>query len=79
MAKNYTVQFMSLRTAVVYTVSVGGGTGAAIHLKGGAQPFTTQEANDEDMFTPIRTQSGYLRIVDDGRDANGNALEANWW
>ena len=79
MAKNYTVQFMSLRTATVYTVSVGGGTGAAIPLKGGAQPFTTEEANDEDMFTPIRTQSGYLRIVDDGRDANGNALEADWW
>lgn len=79
MAKNYTIQFMSLRTATVYTVSVGGGTGAAIPLKGGAQPFTTEEANDEDMFTPIRTQSGYLRIVDDGRDANGNALEADWW
>ena len=79
MANNYTIQFMSLRTATVYTVSVGGGTGAAIHLKGGAQPFTTQEASDEDMFTPIRTQSGYLRIVDDGKDANGNALEANWW
>ena len=79
MAKNYTVQFMSLRTATVYTVSVGGGTGAAVPLKGGAQPFTTEEASDEDMFTPIRTQSGYLRIVDDGKDANGNALEANWW
>ena len=70
---------MSLRARTVYTVNVGGGAGAAVPLKGGAQPFTTQEANDEDMFTPIRTQSGYLRIVDDGRDANGNALEADWW
>ena len=70
---------MSLRTATVYTVSVGGGTGAAVPLKGGSQPFTTQEDTDEDMFTPIRTQTGYLRIVDDSKDANGNALEANWW
>ena len=79
MAKNYTVQFKSLRAGTVYTVNVGGGTGTAIALKGGSQPFTTQEDTDEDIFTPIRTQSGYLRIVDDGKDANGNALEANWW
>ncbi len=70
---------MSLRAHTVYTVNVGGGAGAAVPLKGGAQPFTTQESDDDDPFCPIRTQSGYLRIVDDGRDANGNALEANWW
>lgn len=70
---------MSLRARTVYTVNVGGGAGAAVPLKGGAQPFTTQESDDDDPFCPIRTQTGYLRIVDDGRDANGNALEANWW
>jgi len=79
MANNYTIQFKSLRAGTVYTVSVGGGTGTAIPLKGGSQPFTTQEDTDEDMFTPIRTQSGYLRIVDDGKDANGNTLGADWW
>ncbi|MBR3330122.1 MAG: hypothetical protein IKG25_02765 [Mogibacterium sp.] len=79
MANNYTITFRSLRAGTVYTVSVGGGTGTAIPLKGGAQPFTTQEDNSDDMFTPIRTQSGYLRIVDDGKDANGNALAADWW
>lgn len=70
---------MSLRAKTVYTVNVGGGAGAAVPLKGGAQPFTTQESDDDDPFCPIRTQTGYLRIVDDGKDANGNALEANWW
>ena len=70
---------MSLRARTVYTVNVGGGAGAAVPLKGGAQPFTTQESDDDDPFCPIRTQTGYLRIVDDGRDANGNALEADWW
>ena len=29
-----------------------------------AQPVTTEEVGDEDLFMPVRTQSGYLRIVD---------------
>ena len=69
--KNYSVTFKSLRAGTVYTVHIGGGTGAEVPLKGGAQPFTTQEDDDEDMFTPIRTQSGYLRIVDDGFAEDG--------
>ena len=75
MAKNYSITFVSLRTATTYTVHIGGGTGTEVPLKGGAQPFMTQEDDDEDMFTPIRTQSGYIRIIDDGKDANGNAFD----
>ena len=71
MAKNYTISFMSLRSHTVYTVTIGGGSGAAVPLLGGAQPFSTQEDNNEDQFTPIRTQSGYLRIVDNGFAADG--------
>lgn len=73
---NYSITFKSLRAGTTYTVNIGGGTGAAIPLKGGAQPFTTQEDDSDDMFTPIRTQTGYVRVVDDGKDANGNAW--NW-
>lgn len=62
---------MSLRARTVYTVNVGGGAGAAVALKGGAQPFTTQESDDDDPFCPIRTQTGYLRIVDDGYALDG--------
>ena len=76
MANNYSITFISLRAGTVYTVNIGGGTGNAIPLKGGAEPFSTQEDGQEDEFMPIRTQSGYLRIVDDGKDANGNAF--NW-
>jgi len=76
---NYTITFKSLRAGTTYTVSIGGGTGAAIPLKGGSQPFVTQEDDSEDMFTPIRTQTGYICIVDDGKDYNGNALGADWW
>lgn len=79
MANNYTITFKSLRAGTVYTVNIGGGTGTAIPLKGASQPFTTQEDASEDIFTPVRTQSGYIRIVDDGKDANGNALSADWW
>ena len=74
---NYTITFKSLRAQTVYTLNIGGGTGNAIPLKGGAQPFVTQEDYDEDMFVPIRTQSGYLRVVDDGKDANGNTWDWN--
>ena len=76
---NYSITFKSLRNETVYTLNIGGGSGAAIALKGGAQPFTTEENDDEDQFTPIRTQSGHIRIVDDGKDANGNALSTDWW
>ena len=76
---NYSISFKSLRTNAVYTLNIGGGSGTAIALKGGAQPFTTEENDDEDQFCPIRTQTGHIRIVDDGKDANGNALAADWW
>ena len=79
MAIHWQVKFKSLKSGVVYTASIydsnySGST--RIQLKGGAQPFVTQEDDSDDMFTPIRTQSGYLRIVDDGKDADGNAF--NW-
>lgn len=72
---NYAITFVSLRAGTVYTLSIGGGTGTPIPLKGAAQPFVTQEDDTDDMFTPVRTQSGYIRIVDDGRDANGNTFD----
>ena len=75
MAKNYSITFKSLRAGTVYTLNIGGGTGDAVPLKGGAQPFVTQEDDSDDQFAPIRTQSGYIRIVDDGLDANGNAFD----
>ena len=68
---DYTISFKSLRAGTVYTLNIGSGNND-VALKGAAQPFVTQEDDDEDMFTPIRTQSGYLRIVDDGSVAGFN-------
>ena len=78
-AHNYTISFKSFKTGTLYTLTIGGSSGTTIALKGAAQPFVTQEDDSDDMFTPIRTQTGYIRIVDDGKDANGNALTTDWW
>lgn len=83
MAKNYKIQFVSLRAGTTYVLNIGGGSGTAVQLSGGAQPFTTEEDGSEDMFTNIRTQTGYFRIVDNARDYNGNVIDAtagqDWW
>ena len=71
MAKNYSITFKSLRARTTYVVNIGGGTGEAVALKGAASPFVTQEDDDEDMFKPVRTQTGYVRIIDDGLAADG--------
>lgn len=73
MAIHWQLKFRSLRRGTDYTVNIYDDTysGIPVVLKGGAEPFTTQEDNDENLFIPIRTQSGYLRIVDDGYAADG--------
>lgn len=81
MAIHWQIPFRSLRNSVDYQVNIYDASynDDPIVLKGGAQPFTTEESDDEDFFIPVRTQSGYIRIVDDGKDANGNTLTADWW
>ena len=76
---NYTITFVSLRAGTTYVLNIGGGSGTPIQLQGGAEPFTTEEDASEDQFAPVRTQSGYFRIVDDGKDASGTALAEDWW
>ena len=78
---HWTIPFVSLRTKKLYTVNIYSESysGDPVVLKGGAQPFVTDEDINEDMFTPIRTQSGYIRIVDDGKDAADTPLANNWW
>lgn len=77
MAVHWTISFKSLRAQTVYTASVydSSYSGTAIPLIPGDEPFTTEEDNDDDPFKPLRTQTGYLRIVDNGKDANGNAFD----
>lgn len=46
-------------------ISDSGYTGNVTALTGAAVPFQTQEDDDEDIFTPVRGQTGYIRIVSD--------------
>lgn len=76
---------MSFRNRLNQVVTVNiydnaGGTGWPLHLKPAAVPFVTQEDDTDDVFTPVCTQTGYLRIVDDGwvTDNNGNEIPFNW-
>lgn len=79
MAVHWQVKFKSLRADELYTVSIYDDSyyGNPVQLKGGAQPFETSEDITDDWFLPVRLQSGYLRIVDDGKDAYGNTLSSN--
>lgn len=63
------MQFKSL-LGTAYTVEIydGNYSDDPIEIIGGAEAFVTREIDDEDMYLPIRTQSGYLRFI--VRDAN---------
>ena len=78
MAIHWQVTFMTLRGGKTLTASVYDNTyiGDPIPLKGGGEPFSTEEDDDDDPFATIRIQTGSLRIVDDGYDANGRSF--NW-
>jgi hypothetical protein len=81
MAIHWQIPFISLRTGIIYTINVYDASydDDPITLSGGGTPIVTQEDNDEDFFCNIRTQSGALRLLDTGKDANGNSLGADWW
>ena len=51
-----------------------------LQLTPAAVPFETQEDDTTDVFTPVRTQSGYLRIADTGAAYTnaGRAVAFNW-
>lgn len=77
MAIHWQVKFWTLRTDQTLTVNVydSSYTGDPVQLTGAAVPFETQEDTSDDVFAPVRTQSGYLRIVDTGYDNDGNAFD----
>lgn len=72
MAIHWQIKFKSLRAGTVYTANVydDNFTGTPVQLVGASAPFETEEDTSNDMFAPIRTQSGYLRIVDQGGTFN---------
>ena len=74
---HWQIKFRSLRANELYTVSIYDDLyqGDPIQLRGGANPFETQEDDDRDFFKPVRTQTGYITIVDTGKDMNGDDFD----
>ena len=79
MAIHWQVTFKTLRGGKTLTASVYDNLyyGEPIQLKGGAEPFVTEENDDDDPFKAIRTQTGSLKIVDDGYALDG-VTPFNW-
>jgi hypothetical protein len=48
-------------------------TGTVVTLTGAANPFETRENDDGNIFTPIRSQTGHLRVIDE--TADGSLME----
>ena len=65
---NYHIPFTSLRANKECHIYIyGAPTGAERKvLKGAPSPITIEEDDSSDYFVPVRTQSGYIRFVDDG-------------
>ena len=68
---HWQVPFVSLN-GTAYTVSIyeWAYSGSIITLKGAPEPFITQEDDSEDIFTPVRRQTGSLRIVLDASESS---------
>lgn len=61
----YYVDFMSFG-GTAYRVEIGDTGGTPLPLTGGPEPFVTQEDDGGDLFTPVRLQTGTIRVIDDG-------------
>lgn len=77
MAIRWQIPFAPLRSRTVYTINIYDDdySGTPAVLTGAAQPMETQEVDSEDFFLPVRTQSGYIRIVDNGKTNAGVAFD----
>ena len=65
MAIHWQITFKSLRAGTVYTVNIYdvNYSGTPVQLTGAAEPFVTEEDDNEDAFVPIRGQSGHIRFI----------------
>ena len=59
-----------------YELSIGG-TDVSGTLPLAADPIATDEDSDTDMFMPVRTQSGYIRLVSTDRDTWRSLIPQN--
>lgn len=72
--KRYRIPFQSFGGTQYMVYIYEQTSGALVTLTGADNPFVTQEDDDNDIFTPIRIQTGYLRVIDQTED--GSLLES---
>ena len=74
---HYQIDFVALRTNDVFRLEIlkDGTPDSVIHLRGAENPIETTEDNTDDIFSPIRKQTGHLRIADNGYDLDGNEFD----
>lgn len=74
---HYTIDFKTLRKDELLQIAIFGAGSTTSHaLYGAATPIITEEDNDTDLFMPVRTQTGYINIVDTGQTQDGQLF--NW-
>lgn len=63
-AKRWKMDFAA-KDSTIYTAYIydEGWTGNVTSLTPSANPFETQENTDDDVFTPVRTSTGYIRFI----------------
>lgn len=77
MATRWEIKFKGLRAGKSYTIAISPKNyrGAASELFGAATPFEVKEDDNDNIFAPVRTSSGYIRIIDNGQDKSGNSFD----
>ena len=74
MSIHWIIQFKAIRSGSVYTINIYDDyTGSPVTLTGQANAVDIEEDKEEDMFLPVRTQSGHIRII----DATGGSVLLN--
>lgn len=65
---HWQIKFKSLRAGTDYTLNIYDEDypGSPLKIEGVDGTFSTEETNDEDVLTPLCTQTGTIRIVDTG-------------
>ena len=72
--RHYIIPFKSLRGGTDYRLCIWDQTGEEqVELIPAAEPFVTQEDDDEDAFAFIRTQTGSIKVIDTG-DVNWRSI-----
>ena len=75
---HWRIPFVSLdNTSYQVNIYEEGYQGNVVILKGGAQPFVTEELDDSDAFLPIRTSSGYITVICESASLVNEILPVN--